>query len=105
MTSVYFYGWFLAEPSAPNPMIAKWSVDTPFVLKHNCKFWQPETMPNFETSMHALYLGCRLAWDPSQKPADVTDELHAKFYGAAAQEMAAYWHFIDGVWVNTPEYS
>jgi hypothetical protein len=105
MTSMYFYGWFLAEPSAPNPMTTKWGTDVPIVLKHNCKFWQPETLPNFETSMHGLYLGNRLAWDPSLRPRDVIDELHRKFYGHVAREMAAYWAFIDQVWVGTPEYS
>jgi hypothetical protein len=104
-TSVYFYGWFLAEPSAPNPMITKWGTDAPIVLANNCRFWQPETLSNFETSMHALYLGSRLAWDPKQEPAQIIDELHQKFYGHAAQEMAAYWHYIDRVWVETPEYS
>jgi len=105
MTSVYFYAWFLAEPSAPNPMIAKWSVDVPFVLRNNCQFWQPETTANFETSMHALYLGCRLAWNPALKPADVIEELNTRFYGGASKEMTAYWNFIDEVWVSTPEYS
>jgi hypothetical protein len=105
MTSVYFYAWFLAEPSAPNPMIKKWSVDVPFVLKNNCQFWQPETTANFETSMHALYLGCRLAWNPALKPADIIAELNTGFYGHAAKEMTAYWDFIDDVWVGTPDYS
>jgi hypothetical protein len=105
MTSAYFYGWFLAEPTAPNPLITKWGVDVPIVLSNNCQLWQPETHATFESTMHGLYLGCRLAWNSSLKPADIVDELHAKFYGAAAKEMAAYWHFIDGVWVKTPEYS
>jgi hypothetical protein len=104
-TSVYFYAWFLAEPAAPNPMIAKWSVDVPYVLKHNCQFWQPETTANFETSLHALYLGSRLAWNPTLKPADIIEELNSRFYGNAAKEMTAYWNFIDEVWVKTPEYS
>ena len=105
MTSIYMYGWFLAEPSAPNPMLTKWGTDIPYVLKHNAKLWQPETQPNFETSMHALYLGCRLAWNPALKPQEVFDELHTRFYGHAAKEMAAYWQHIDDVWVKTPEYS
>ena len=64
-TSYYFYAWFLAEPSAPNPMLTKWGHDVPYVLaKGNCAFWQPETQPNFETSMHALYMGSRLAFKP-----------------------------------------
>jgi hypothetical protein len=105
MTSLYFYGYFLAEPSAPYPNIAKWSHDVPFVLKNGCQFWQPETMPNFDTTMHALYMSCRLAWDPTQQPADVIDEINTRFYGAAGKEMAAYWSFIDDIWTKTPEYS
>ena len=27
------------------------------------------------------------------------------FYGLASKEMAGYWHFIDDVWVKTPEYA
>lgn len=105
MTSMYFYGYNLAETSAPNPMLTKWGVDVPIVLSNNCRLWQPETLSNFETSMHALYLGCRLAWDPSRKPREIIDEINAKFYGHAASEMAAYWDLIDRAWVETPEYS
>jgi hypothetical protein len=105
MTSIYFYGWFLAELTAPNPMITKWGIDVPFVLKNNCKFFQPETTSNFETSMHGLYMGLRLAWNPAQKPADIVADINTRFYGHAAREMAAYWNFIDHVWVDTPEYS
>ena len=106
MTSHYFYGWFLAEPVAPNPMIRKWGHDIPYVLaKGNCQFWQPETTANFDTSMHALYMGCRLAWDPKLKPEDVVNEINGRFYGAAAKEMAAYWDFVDRTWVETPEYA
>jgi gluconolactonase len=105
MTSMYFYGWFLAEPSAPNPMITKWGTDAPIVFKNNCRFWQPETLSNFEASMHGLYLGNRLAWNTSLSPPEIVDELHTKFYGHAAKEMAAYWTFIDRAWIDTPEYS
>ncbi|MCE9566790.1 MAG: DUF4838 domain-containing protein [Planctomycetes bacterium] len=105
MTSMYYYGWFLAEPAAPHPMLAKWGVDVPIAFKNNCQFWQPETLSTFETNMHALYMGCRLAFDPSLKPEDVYADINAKFYGAAGKSMAAYWQFIDDVWVNTPEYS
>lgn len=105
-TSYYFYGWNLAELSGPNPMIAKWSIDIPYVYKKgNCKFWQPETVPNFESCLHAHTLGIRLAWDPSQDPRAIVRELHEKFYGHAAKEMASYWHYIDDVWVKTPEYA
>ena len=105
-TSYYFYAWYLAELSGPNPMIAKWGTDVPYVYaKGNCRYWQPETVPNFESCLHAHTLGIRLAWDPSLKPAEVVRELHDKFYGGAAKEMAEYWQYVDDVWVKTPEYA
>ncbi|MGE0608739.1 MAG: DUF4838 domain-containing protein [Pirellulales bacterium] len=105
MTSIYFYAFNLAEVAAPFPMIKKWSVDIPVVMQNGCKFWQPETMPNFETSMHGLWLGLRMAWDPTQKPADIIDEINTKFYGHAGPQMAAYWDHIDRIWTDVPEYS
>lgn len=103
--SYYYYGWFLAEPSAPNPFLAKWGNDVPLALSHGGRFWQPETTTNFETTMHALYMSLRLAWDETQKPQDIYDEINTNFYGAAAKQMTAYWEFIDHCWVDTPEYS
>ncbi len=104
--SYYMYGYFWPELSTPNPFITKWSKNVPLALgEGKCKFWQPETLPNFDTTMHALYLGIRLAWDPQQNPRDIIDRLHRDFYGHAAEEMAAYWHFVDSCWVSTPEYS
>jgi len=105
-TSYYFYAYFLAETSAPHPMLARWACNVPYVLeKGNCRFWQPETLPNFEVMMHALYMGNRLAWDPKRKPEDIYREINERFYGAAAKEMTAYWDFVDRVWIETPEYS
>jgi hypothetical protein len=105
-TSHYFYGYYLAEPLGPQPMLRKWEHDVPFALtKGNCKFWQPETLPNFEYFMHAQYMALRLAWDPARKPADVYAEINTLFYGKAAAEMAAYWDFVDRVWVESPEFS
>ena len=106
MTSYYFFAYYLAEVTAPNPMLTKWGHDVPYVLsKGNCKFWQPETMPNFETHLYALYMGGRLAFNPSLKPQDVYKEIDERFYGNAAKEMSAYWRFVDNVWVSTPEFS
>ena len=104
-TSFYAYGYNLAEPTAPQPMLAKWSFDVPFILANGCRFWQPETLPNFETHMQALYLANRLAWNAELRPREIIDEIHALFYGHAAQPMAAYWKFVDDVWVKTPEYA
>jgi hypothetical protein len=104
--SYYFYAYYLAEVSCPNPMITRWGHDIPYVYtKGNCKYWQPETITNFETSLHAHCLGLRLAWDLGLDPKGIIRELHEKFYGAAAKEMADYWHYLDEVWVKTPEYA
>lgn len=104
-TSVYYYGWYLAAPVAPNPMLAKWGFDVPFVLSHGAKFWQPETLPTFESTLHALYAGMRLAFDSALKPEDIYADLDSRLYGNAAKQMSAYWQYVDRVWVDTPEYS
>lgn len=105
-TSYYFYAYNLAEVSAPNPMIARWGHDIPYIYqKGKCRFWQPETLTNFETSMHAHTLGLRLAWDNALASKTIIDELHEKFYGDAAVPMAAYWRLIDDAWTKTPEYA
>ncbi len=104
-TSMYMYGFFLADPGPPNPMLSKWGRDVPYVLAHNVKYWQPETIPNFETSMHALYMSMRVTFDASQKAEDIFDEMNERLYGPASAAMSEYWRFVDGIWVKTPEYS
>jgi hypothetical protein len=105
-TSYYFYAYNLAELSGPNPMITKWGHDIPYIYrKGKCRYWQPETLSNFETSLHAHWLGMRLAWNPTQKPAELIKDLNTRFYGHAAGPMTGYWHFIDEVWAKTPEYA
>ena len=102
----YFYGWLLAEPSAPSPFITKWSEDLRFIYdKGNCKVWDPETLSTFENTLPALYLGTRMAWDPKQDPGVIIKEVFTNFYARVAEEMSDYWHFIDRVWTETPEYS
>ena len=64
--SYYLYTWFLAEANAPNPLITKWSTDIPILYRNHCQFWQPEGITNFETSMHGIYLGLRMAWIPNK---------------------------------------
>jgi len=105
-TAYWFYGWFLAEPVAPNPMLTKWGHDVPYVLRQgNCKYWQPETQATFDTTLHALYMSSRLAFNPDLKPDDVYKEINEKFYGHAAKQMTAYWNYVDHVWVDIDEYS
>jgi hypothetical protein len=104
--SYYLYGWLLAETSAPNPMIRKWSLDLPYIYRHGaCRYWQPQTTGNFEVAGQALYLSIRLAWNPDQDPAAVIADFHHKLYGAMAKPLADYWSFIDACWYDTPEYA
>jgi hypothetical protein len=102
---MYAYGYYLGEPTAPNPMLTKWAFDVPYALSHGCVYWMPETLPNFETSMHALYMGTRLAFDARLSPEVVYGDIDRRLYGHAAREMHAYWQEVDRVWVQTPEYA
>lgn len=105
MIGWYGYVWNLADMAAPHPMITKQSIDLPYLLQRNLKFYQPETTSNFETTLHGLYLGMRLAWDPSLDPEAVVDDINTRFYGQAAEPMAAYWRFVDELWIQTPDYA
>jgi len=99
------YAYNLAEPAAPNPMLRKWSSDLPFLFRNKVQFFQPETLPNFETSLPALWLGIRLSWDHRLAPAAVLDELFQRFYGHASGATRQYVDIIDRAWVETPVYS
>jgi hypothetical protein len=99
------YAYNLAEPAAPNPMLRKWSFDLPFMFAHKVEFFQPETLANFETSLPALYLGIRLAWDTERSPSGVMSELFDRFYGHASKPARAYLDLIDSAWVDVPEFS
>jgi hypothetical protein len=99
------YAFNLAEPSAPNPMVRKWSSDLPFLFAHKVRFFQPETMPTFESTLPALYLGVRLSWNARLDPSVVVNELYERFYGHAATATRAYLERIDRAWIETPEYS
>src|SRR5688500_14747068 len=88
-------------------MLRKWGHDVPYLVRRpgNVVFWQPETTANHEYATHALYMANRLAWDPSLDPQAIFDEVNQKFYGAAAQPMAAFWDHLDRCWHETNEYS
>jgi hypothetical protein len=101
----YAYAYNLAEPTAPNPMIGRWTVDVPFLLANKCRFWIPESQANFETSLPGLWLAMRLTWNAQQNPMQLTERLMADFYGQAGPAMAAYWQWIDDAWTQTPEYA
>lgn len=99
------YAFNLSEPAAPNPMQRKWSYELPFLFSHNVRFFQPETLPNFETSLPALWLGLRLAWNPKLQPEVALRELYELFYGHAAREVRAYIELVDAAWADTNEFS
>jgi len=103
--SYYYYGWVLAEPATPNPFLTKWGTDVPIAMKNNCRYWQPETLANFETTMHALYMSLRIAWDPGEDPWKIYDEINSRFYGHAGPAMKRYWELVDKTWIEAPEYS
>ena len=101
----YAYGMNLAEITAPNPFITKWSTDIPIILENNCAFWTPETMGGWENMLPGFYLSIRMTFYPDEKPEDILQDLWTRFYGAAAEPMAAYWHHIDRAWIETREYA
>ncbi len=99
------YGMNLAEITAPNPFITKWSVNIPILLENNMVYWAPETMAGWESMMPGYYLSFRMTFYPEKNPDEILDEMFRLFYGAAAEPMAAYWHLIDRAWIETEEYS
>jgi len=99
------YAFNLAEPAAPNPMLGAWSYDLPFLFEHKVRYFQPETLPSFETSLPALWLGIRLSWNRRQEPGQVLQELFERFYGHASAKARTYVDLIDRAWTDTPEYS
>ncbi len=101
----YAYGMNLAEITAPNPFITKWSTDIPIILKNNCTFWTPETMGGWESMMPGFYLSMRLTFDPKEKPEEILKEMWTKLYGAAAEPMSRYWNRMDRAWIDSKEYA
>jgi hypothetical protein len=103
--SYYNYMFQLAEVAVPYPMMHQMSEELPVLYRNNVKFWQPETMPNFESVAPGMYLSMRLAWNPNQQPKAVLDEFFTRFYGNAAAPMRRYWQTIDDAWTNVPEHA
>lgn len=103
--SYYNYMFHLAEVAVPYPMMRQMSDELPLLYASKVDLWQPETMPNFESVLPGMWLSIRMAWDPGQKPAAVLDEFFARFYGAAAAPMRAYWTLFDDAWMDVPEHA
>jgi hypothetical protein len=99
------YTFNLAEPSVPFPMLARLSAELPFFFAHKTRYFQPETLPNFETALPALYLGIRLAWNAQRRPEQVLNELFDRFYGDASKPTRAYLEYLDDLWTHSRDYA
>lgn len=99
------YGFHLAEVNVPYPTMSLWSDEIPTYYQNRVRFWMPETMPTFETTLPGLYLAVRLPWYPEADPKAVLDELFTRFYGRAADPMRRYWQTMDDAWTKTPEHA
>lgn len=102
---IYEFAYNIAECSAPDPMMKKWGDELPLMYANGLKFWLPETMANYDTTLPGLYMGIRMSWYPNAKPREILDELFARFYGSAAKPMKAYWSLMDNAWTTVPEHA
>lgn len=60
-----------------------------------------ETRGAFATTFTNLYLRARLLWNPDDNVERLLDDFFARFYGPAAEPMAAYWRAIFQAWETT----
>ncbi len=101
----YNFMFHLAEVSVPYPMMSQMSDELPFLYSHGVNFWQPETMPNFESVLPGLWLSIRMSWNTKAKPSEILDEFFTRYYGAASIPMREYWQVFDDAWVKVPEHA
>lgn len=100
--SYYNYMYNLAEVTVPYPMIRQMRDELPLLYANHVAFWQPETLPNFDSVLPGMVLAMRMAWDTKAQPAAVLDEFFGRFYGAAAGPMRRYWRLFDDAWTEVP---
>jgi hypothetical protein len=103
--SYYNYMYHLAEPAVPYPMMHQMTEELPILYRNRVTFWQPETLPNFESSLPGLVLTIRQAWHTDAVPKQVLDEFFPRFYGATAGPMRRYWQVLDDAWTDSPEHA
>ena len=101
----YNYMFHLAEPSVPYPMMKQMSEELPIIYAHHVKFWEPENMPDYESTLPGLYLSIRMSWYTTAPPKAILDEFFTRFYGAASVPMRRYWQTFDDAWNNAPEHA
>jgi hypothetical protein len=101
----YNYMYHLAEPSVPYPMMHQMKEELPILYKNHLAYWQPETLPNFESALPGLWLSMRMAWNKDQAPDAILNDFFTRFYGAASTPMQRYWQTFDDAWTNSSEHA
>ncbi len=101
----YNYMFHLAEVTVPYPMMHQMSEELPILYANGIQFWQPETMPNFDSVLPGMWLTLRMSWNSNQQPAKIFDDFFEKFYGAAQKPMRRYWQTFDDAWTNVDEHA
>ena len=43
-------------------MMKQMSEELPILYAHHVKFWEPENMPDYESTLPGLYLSIRMSW-------------------------------------------
>ena len=103
--SYYNYMFHLAEVSVPYPMMHQMSEELPILYSHGVAFWQPETMPNFESILPGMWLTIRKSWDTKANSDTVLNEFFTRFYGGAQAPMRRYWKTFDDAWTDVDEHA
>lgn len=93
------------EMTVPFPQIHLMKSELPILLASNIEYWQPQTMPNFESMLPGLWLTLRKTWNRDADSDQVLVEFFSRFYGAAQKPMRRYWTLFDDAWTNSPEHS
>jgi hypothetical protein len=105
MVSYYNYMYHLAEPAAPYPMMRQMSDELPLIYGNNTVFWQPETLPNFESNLPGFYLSIRKSWYPDADAKQILDEFFPRFYGPAEKPMRRYWQTFEDAWNGSSQHA
>lgn len=103
--SYYNYMYHLAEVSVPYPMMHQMTEELPILYRNGVTFWQPETLPNFESALPGFYLSIRKSWYTTADAPQILNEFFTRFYGTAAQPMRRYWQIFDDAWTNSSEHA
>ena len=98
----YNYMLNLAEVTVPYPMIHQMKEELPILYANNVVFWQPESMPVYESILPGAVLTTRKSWNPNLDSDAILSEFYTTFYGAASTPMRIYWQLFDDAWTKKP---